>query len=992
MSVAAQIGGTARALVASERSLFVGMGAAVAAFDTSDQIRPREVTRSALLADHVRDLAHSNGMLVAALGRGGIATLSASSDELRVTGTRRLPGEAEGVTIAGTRAYVATTEGLYIIRLAAASPSVIGTVLKGHRILHAVVTGVRMVVAAADEGLMIFDLTDPERPRRTGSLHTDGYAFRVASDGSIAYLADGWGGLRIVDVSDDRSPTLLDTVPSSGWANDVAVLGARVYVAAGAQGIQTVDVTDPRAPKPIVTFEGHNAVRIATMRDSVYVADTGLGLRVIAAHGGEDPREIGTLDIPAFVRSVSIDDGRAFIATDSGVHAIDISVPSEPRQLGALAMTDEAISTLPVEGRLFVGTQSENIVGLDQQDLLDGRVDAASVAGLGPSRGGAVSGSTLFYAMEDLVGVIDASTSQPCSFGLHTIAPSASHPEAAISIALADGLAVLGTHTGLALLDIKEPRDARIVARLPSGGGRGVAIGRGVIYVDRRGTLEVVQINGRNLRLLGSIETPVNDSFTFRTLAYGEGFVFLAAGRAGVIAVDVSTPRRPRIAGRLRLQGTSNSLAVHDGYLYVAAEEGGLFIIKLGAGNAASPPPADISHPGPTPLVEPSNPVSTPSIPPTPVFSNIQTAPCVVTNTEARGEGSLRACVDAARDGARITFDARIFRADAPGVIRLEAELNIPSDILIESERGAVIVDGQGVLDTGVRMRGDGTIIRGLAVRNMKGWCLAVHGDGNLLDGITASACDTGVSLEGVGNTVRGAEIFDTGYTGISIASDDALGLSAIGNRVISSVIGTDRRGRRSRSEQPVAVVIVGRGNTLGGPNPGDGNVLAGSLENEVLIHGPSNVVEGNLIRVNAAGNRPLLNPKATGPGILIEVGGRMNLIRDNVVADAITVSDPGSDYNSIVGNLVGVGRNGRPLVAQGAITIYQGHPCRVQDNTVFGYIRIANAPGSVVLGNTLLRRTGQGFPAGEISVEGSERVAVGGLAPDTGNQRKVIG
>jgi len=58
------------------------------------------------------------------------------------------------------------------------------------------VEGSYAYVAAGTGGLYIFDVSDPADPQRVGGCATPGWAHRVAVSGNYAYVADDFGGCR----------------------------------------------------------------------------------------------------------------------------------------------------------------------------------------------------------------------------------------------------------------------------------------------------------------------------------------------------------------------------------------------------------------------------------------------------------------------------------------------------------------------------------------------------------------------------------------------------------------------------------------------------------------------------------------------------------------------------------------------------------------------------------------------------------------------------
>ena len=116
-----------------------------------------------------------------------------------------------------------------------------------------VAVGNTLYVAASDDGLAIYDITDPNNPHRLGQLATTD-AYDVAVDGNHAYIADYDDGLRIIDVSDPTAPVQVATNAAAGYAYEIAVDNGRAYLALESGGIDIIDVSTPTAPSVITNI------------------------------------------------------------------------------------------------------------------------------------------------------------------------------------------------------------------------------------------------------------------------------------------------------------------------------------------------------------------------------------------------------------------------------------------------------------------------------------------------------------------------------------------------------------------------------------------------------------------------------------------------------------------------------------------------------------------------------------------------------------------
>ena len=174
----------------------------------------------------------------------------------------------------------------------------------------------------------------------------------------------------------------------------------------------------------------------------------------------------------------------------------------------------------------------------------------------------------------------------------------------------------------------------------------------------------------------------------------------------------------------------------------------------------------------------------------------------------------------------------------------------------------------------------------------------------------------------GSGNVISGNGIDGSG---IQVFGDPSTGNSIQGN-----AIGTDLSGERfppneteGTLSQFVGVLINGSsGNLVGGTEPGAANALSGNIigveiagmtQSTGQIRGGGNLVQGNRIGTGASGMTPVSNldfgvyinnsqSNTIGPGNVISANG----------IGGIEIFNKGSTQNLVVGNVIGLGIDGR--------------------------------------------------------------------------------
>jgi parallel beta-helix repeat protein/predicted outer membrane repeat protein len=262
------------------------------------------------------------------------------------------------------------------------------------------------------------------------------------------------------------------------------------------------------------------------------------------------------------------------------------------------------------------------------------------------------------------------------------------------------------------------------------------------------------------------------------------------------------------------------------------------------------------------------------------------------------------------------------------------------------------------------------------------------------------------VQFGGTG-TVIGNVISGNFGSGVQLRSFSVTGTVIQGNRIGTDPTGNTAV---PNANGGVVIAISGGGNLVGGSAPGAGNLISGNLGDGVLLGstaGSGNVIQGNLIGTNAAGTAALGNQ---GNGIDV-LGGDATLIggpspgQGNVIsgnaADGIFDNSPGS--LTIQGNLIGTNAAGAALGNQqngielldGAGTVIGGaSPGQgnvISGNFAAGVLLVGGATGNVIQGNRIgtdpTGNTAVPNAAGGVGIGGSAGGnLIGGSAPGAGN------
>jgi len=246
-------------------------------------------------------------------------------------------GQARSVAVAGNYAYLANDDdGLRIYEISdPTNPLSIGHTNNGSFSRGVAVSGDYVYLANFSDGLRIYDVSDPTTPMNIGHTNDGGSAWSVVVSGDYAYLADTDDGLQIFDVSNPADPQLVGQTNSGGFARDVAVSGDHAYVAGHSGGLFVYYISDPTNPVGIgQTNNGGTALGVAVSGDYLYLANGSDGLRVYDVSNPANPENIGHLAAGGLATSVVVADGYAYMAENSFLRAYDVHDPANPVEVG----------------------------------------------------------------------------------------------------------------------------------------------------------------------------------------------------------------------------------------------------------------------------------------------------------------------------------------------------------------------------------------------------------------------------------------------------------------------------------------------------------------------------------------------------------------------------------------------------------------------------------------------------------------------------------
>ena len=625
------IGGASAAVAMQGQYAYVGFGPRLDVLDVSRPSGPGRVgyvvLADVLFFEITKAIEVASGYAYVAAGRGGLRAVDISdpTDPTEV-GILDTPGTSEDIAVVGNYAYVADGDGgLRVVDISdPTSPTEVGFCDTVYVRYVVMVVGGYAYISDYNYHLRIINVSNPAVPTEIGFYDLQAPLDAVVS-GDYAYFADRYGGLRVVDISDPTSPVEVGFygIPHA-WASSegVAVSGNYAYVTiryiANPYGprrtdgfLYVVDILDPANPTEVSVHQtAESAWDVAVSGDYAYVVtgySLGQGSPVMGFGGAwvgdsglvvnisdpANPVEAGAYRSSGYMYNVAVSGNYAYVAAcDDGLRVVDISAPTVPTEVGffdAYEAVDVAISG----DYAYVATGDNKLLVLGISNPAN-PIEVREVSFYGKESLYAtdvvVSDGYAYVAVEECcpastfgLRVLDISDpANPVEVGAYH--SSGYKFDAAVSgdyAYITVGYVRPAEGGNLLVLDISDPTNPIEVGAYDAQGyAHGVAVSGGHAYVAiwdfafASGALRVVDISDPTSPIeVGTYGTP---GYACDVAVVGN-YAYVTAGELRVL--DISDPANPTEAHSS--YGAWGKVTVSGGYVYVAAECGGLFILRL---------------------------------------------------------------------------------------------------------------------------------------------------------------------------------------------------------------------------------------------------------------------------------------------------------------------------------------------------------------------------------------------------------------------------
>jgi hypothetical protein len=314
-----------------------------------------------------------------------------------------------------------------------------------------------------------------------------------------------------------------------------------------------------------------------------------------------------------------------------------------------------------------------------------------------------------------------------------------------------------------------------------------------------------------------------------------------------------------------------------------------------------------------------------------------------VTTTADSGAGSLRQAIldaNAAAGADTIAFaipgsGPYVITPLPPGLPAMTGPTTIDGTTQ-PGYAGTPLIEIANFSGSGLKLQGGSSTVRAIVVRGMNTG-IAVESSGNHVEGCfvgtdvtgTVSAPNgTGVTLTAgtsgnmIGGSTAGAgNLISGNVTGIQSTSGGA-------NVIQGNLIGTSITGNSTIPNGEGISLTATTGFLLGGPNPGEGNVISGSTGNGVHVSvGSGCTIQGNKIGTNSTGTESLPNHYGivSSAASALVIGGDFNAGEGNLISgnqlDGVSIL--GGVGTVVKGNTIGTDPTATQPLGNGGAGVY---------------------------------------------------------------------
>jgi hypothetical protein len=608
-----RMGGSITSVAVSGSIAYVGQGATFAALDISN---PGEITLldAIPLPDFAEQIRVIDSLAYVADGEGGLQIIDVHNpNNLSVRGNHITTEGMHDVAVVDSFVYVADTSSMKIIDVAdPAMPVLIGSFIVPYGRCFGIEVIGDLAYVAGTRNLYIVDVSNPAQPQHIGSytVWMDVADVQVKENLAILQLTIASFDeveLHVVDISTPTNPVLLGKYSNSfvfSMYPRLQVMGNLAFAAWGNDGIEVIDFSIPTMPTRLATYE-YNAVDLQITASLAYLAVDFEEFKILDISSLTKPILQGSYSLFCFLNDVHLQPPYLY-TTDyrEKLNILNVSNPADPVLLTAESATSrfshyggndlKVIGNLAYLNRFNYGFEIFDVIIPTQPMLLSSYHPDSH----GSYTAMTVSGSHAYIGeLGTGINILDVSDPRmPVYVSTASLHP---YPWPVRMKALDNYIYVADRQGGLFIVDTSDPSLPRVV---------GSYTNLDFIGVDVKGTLAYMindSFNYRGLYILdvSNPATPVlvghyaASNTAFSEIMIVDHLAFIADRAHGLLVIDVTDPANPSLFAQYDIPGGARGVDISGDYIYLAAQDSGLWVLRL----ANWMPPVDLPAETPSP-------------------------------------------------------------------------------------------------------------------------------------------------------------------------------------------------------------------------------------------------------------------------------------------------------------------------------------------------------------------------------------------------------
>jgi hypothetical protein len=223
---------------------------------------------------------------------------------------------------------------------------------------------------ATNEGVVVIDIQQPDRPKKTALIETTEAAFGVVVQGDQVFVASPVDGLVIADIQNKSDPQIIGTFADAG-INEVCVNESIVYAGTQSGNLDIINIEDPANPYLLETYMGNggSSLMVACFQDVVYYSLSEIGVIVLDVSNPSSP--VNTMTIPNTQGAKDaqfVEDLLYLSCVGNGVRILSVAEPLAPTTIASFNDGGEAWGIGGDSHHLWIGDLQEGIKLFDVSD------------------------------------------------------------------------------------------------------------------------------------------------------------------------------------------------------------------------------------------------------------------------------------------------------------------------------------------------------------------------------------------------------------------------------------------------------------------------------------------------------------------------------------------------------------------------------------------------------------------------------------------------